>query len=501
MNVRNRSNDVMALVLVGAIAVVFGGCKSEPTGDDCGVGEGCECTLDSHCPGNGLERCEITVVAGEAFGACVSVLDAGGECDAGDCGDDGPDVDAGPDEPDDCDGGDCDAGPDDPDDCDGGDCDAGPDDPDDCDGDGCDGGPDGPDCDGGDCGGDPEECDGGDDCDPPACDGGHDCDPPACDGGDDCDPPACDGGDDCDPPACDGGVDCGDPPDVEAPPALVNPWVAFTSDPEDRDWLYVARASGSDVTRIDTGDLRHYDATWAPDGRRIAFITPGPTAPVLRVVDVTTGEVSDVAHGLATLASLSWSPDGEEIAAEGAVTPGVNNDIFIIPVDGSGAVAVTDDPASESGPAWVQDHWIYFVSNRTGTFDAWRHDLDTGAEEPVTVGGEILGAVSVSWDLARLLFLRRAGPDESELVLYEVESETALVVPAYRAREPIFARDGRVFAYVTQDDGGEFDLVIADAFTGATIGLVTDDAASEQMPEIGPVNGDDVVLAFPLPED
>ena len=48
--------------------------------------------------------------------------------------------------------------------------------------------------------------------------------------------------------------------------------IAFISDRDGNEELYVMNADGSDVTRLtDTGGHISYDHRWSPDGRRIAF--------------------------------------------------------------------------------------------------------------------------------------------------------------------------------------------------------------------------------------
>jgi Tol biopolymer transport system component len=54
--------------------------------------------------------------------------------------------------------------------------------------------------------------------------------------------------------------------------------------------------------------------------------------------------------------TASWSPDGTGIVFSRATTPNsaksLHADIYVMRADGSGARALTDDPADDGSPAW-----------------------------------------------------------------------------------------------------------------------------------------------------
>jgi hypothetical protein len=172
-----------------------------------------------------------------------------------------------------------------------------------------------------------------------------------------------------------------DVPDVdEPPPALANPWLAFTAPGADfLTKVWMVRSNGRDLTQIDTGDLLQFDPSFSPDGTVLAFRTiGGTTGPVVKTVDLTTGVVTEILHGLSSLASLDWSPDGTELICEGRDVASGNNDLFRIPLDGSGAVRVGETDQPEAAPVWLDDNTVYFISDQdTTVFDLWKRDLTT----------------------------------------------------------------------------------------------------------------------------
>ena len=101
-----------------------------------------------------------------------------------------------------------------------------------------------------------------------------------------------------------------------------------------------------------------------------------------------TGRSSELQVGDAVEAS--WSPSGRRIAYWG-VHDGYQRDIFTAAADGTGAVQVTDDRFVDLAPVWSPEGgWLYFVSDRKGTFPVWRVGVDeetgrpTGEPELVT---------------------------------------------------------------------------------------------------------------------
>jgi Tol biopolymer transport system component len=70
----------------------------------------------------------------------------------------------------------------------------------------------------------------------------------------------------------------------------------------------------------------------------------------------------------------SLSPDGRYVVYDRPVKDhGGASDIFILPTDGSGEeIPLVEHPADDCGPIWTPDgKGVIFVSDRSGTFDAW----------------------------------------------------------------------------------------------------------------------------------
>src|SRR5206468_1015672 len=90
-------------------------------------------------------------------------------------------------------------------------------------------------------------------------------------------------------------------------------WVDKVKD-QSRSNIWIVNADGSRVRELTRGSWRDRDPVWAPDSRRIAFVSDRDGTPQLHVLYVDTGEVAQLTHLQRAVASVRWSPDGKQLA-------------------------------------------------------------------------------------------------------------------------------------------------------------------------------------------
>lgn len=280
--------------------------------------------------------------------------------------------------------------------------------------------------------------------------------------------------------------DVGD--DTREPPATVtNPWIAFIAPDElSLPKLYMIRATGSDLTEIETGDIAMADPALSPDGTVLAYRRFGGLVPVVKTVNLITGEVTEIAHTLNSVGSLGWSPDGSELICEGNTSSGAPNDLYRIALDGSGQTAIGTTEQGESQPIWFAEDRVYFVSNPTGIFELYyRNPLDLDAPDvQVTFGATIVGGASVSWDERTIAFVRRIG-DAVQMEILDLGTGSSIPVGSPTASAPQIASDGVLLGYIDAS-GGNREIILAD-LTGAIRHVVTSSPGAETEFDIGRV--------------
>src|SRR5947207_9164140 len=86
---------------------------------------------------------------------------------------------------------------------------------------------------------------------------------------------------------------------------------------------------------------------------RIAFSTNRDGNNEVYVMNADGSGAVDLTNDPASDTSPSWSPDGARIAF--TTNRDGNNEVYVMNADGSGAVDLTNDPASDTSPSWSPD--------------------------------------------------------------------------------------------------------------------------------------------------
>jgi len=130
------------------------------------------------------------------------------------------------------------------------------------------------------------------------------------------------------------------------------------------------------------------------DGERIAFISNRSGPPEVWVANGD-GSAPTRLTGFdgASVEAPRWSPDAEQIVFQ--ARPETVANLYVIDAEGGSPRPITTDDADDVAPRWSRDgRWIYFGSNRDGSWQLWKRPVEDGEAVRVTDAGGYTGEES-----------------------------------------------------------------------------------------------------------
>ena len=132
--------------------------------------------------------------------------------------------------------------------------------------------------------------------------------------------------------------------------------------------LYVINADGTNETRLTEDPGTDRWPAWSTDGTRIAFISVrGEADPACSLCHLDLYVMNGDGTGLRNLTGgfdavegrtstgFAWSPDGTKLAFETTANGDLSSEIYTVNVDGTGLTNLTNDPADDIHPVWSPD--------------------------------------------------------------------------------------------------------------------------------------------------
>ncbi|KAA3652812.1 MAG: hypothetical protein DWQ10_18835, partial [Calditrichaeota bacterium] len=200
--------------------------------------------------------------------------------------------------------------------------------------------------------------------------------------------------------------------------------VAFAAKSGGYDALHIVNVKSKKIVKEYKYELDGiFSPTWSPHGDEIAFVGMEHGQSDIYTLHLKTGKIQKITDDIFSDLEPSYSPDGKHIAfrsdrglfTDPAMLPEQfniahynyrNYDIYTVAVeDGNTIERITATSSWEKYPAWSPDgKYLAFTSDRTGIYNIYLHELDTGTEYPIT--NVITGIDHLSWrgDGSRLAF-------------------------------------------------------------------------------------------------
>jgi dipeptidyl aminopeptidase/acylaminoacyl peptidase len=173
-------------------------------------------------------------------------------------------------------------------------------------------------------------------------------------------------------------------------------WIAFLSDRDGWDHLYVMPASGGEAVQITKGRFEAWRPAWSPDSTRIAFDANSPDHYGTRQLYVATlngnpssATMAAITSGRGTNIAPLWSPDGTRLVYQ-HTDPQNSADLWVIDAKpGARPVRLTDSmPPSMDRTQFVEPEMVHYAGPDGQQVPAWLFvpkNLDRSRKHPAIV--------------------------------------------------------------------------------------------------------------------
>jgi TolB protein len=145
--------------------------------------------------------------------------------------------------------------------------------------------------------------------------------------------------------------------------------------------IYLANADGSNPRRLTNDDAVDTSPAFHPDGQTLAFVSDRYGSPQVFRMGVDGDGVQRLSFQGGRSYSPAWSPDGSQLAY---VVEQGRPVIWVMDADGQNARPVSSASGSNESPSWSPDgRHLVFASNRTGLWQLWTVNVESGTERRV----------------------------------------------------------------------------------------------------------------------
>jgi len=181
-----------------------------------------------------------------------------------------------------------------------------------------------------------------------------------------------------------------------AQPSPDGKWIAFLSDRDGWDHLYVMAAGGGEPVQVTKGEFEAWRPSWSPDSTRIAFDANLPGKPGTRQIGV--AKIDGDTEPKATVAMITdargthiapeWSPDGTRLVYQ-HTDPRTSADLLVIAAAGGASSRLSNSlPAAVAKADLVEPEFVTYPGPDARPVPGWLFvpkTLDRSKKHPAIV--------------------------------------------------------------------------------------------------------------------
>ncbi len=218
--------------------------------------------------------------------------------------------------------------------------------------------------------------------------------------------------------------------------------------------LWVADADGEGASAALSSAEPIISPAWSASGAQLAYVSFESRKPVVYVHEVASGRRRVVANFKGSNSAPAWSPNGQNLVV--TLSRDGGSQMFVISASGAGEPRRLSSSSSiDTEAVFAPDgQSIYFVSDRGGSPQIYRMNLNGGLAQRVSFSGNYNISPAISPDGNKLAFISRVG-GAFKLVLQDLASGVVTPLTDTGSDEsPSFSANSKQIIYATQISNG-----------------------------------------------
>lgn len=226
--------------------------------------------------------------------------------------------------------------------------------------------------------------------------------------------------------------------------------------------LQIADTDGHNPQTVITSPEPIMSPAWAPDGKRIAYVSFENKAPAIFIQTLATGQRQQVSAAPGINGAPAWSPDGSQLAI--TLSKEGSPDIYILNLIARSLRRLTQSYAIDTEPTWSPDgRTLVFTSDRGGKPQLYAIPASGGQARRLTFEGDYNARGTFSPDGRSLAMVHGSGGSYRIAVL-DLKTRALRVLTKGRLDEsPSFAPNGSMILYASKEAGsGQLSAVSFD---------------------------------------
>lgn len=235
--------------------------------------------------------------------------------------------------------------------------------------------------------------------------------------------------------------------------------IAFTSNRDGRQQIYLMNADGNNQRNISNNPLNCYSPEWSLDGHYLAFVVERDRHHNLYHMHPDGLDQRRFMGNSSHDTQPTWSFDRTRIAFTSSQYPYIDRDIYVINVNGDHLRNLTSNQANEYAPSWspITDT-LAFTSERDGKDNPEIFVINADGSDERNLSNHLSPDSDPAWspDGKALAFVsERDGNKEIYVMNADGSYQRNLTRTPSSERDPTWSPDGRQIVFTSNRDGND----------------------------------------------